>query len=370
MSHLSEDTYWMRRALKLARRAKGQTSPNPCVGAVIVKDGQLVAEAYHHGAGMPHAEALALQQAGERARSATLYVTLEPCCHYGRTPPCTDAIIRARIKRVVIPFTDPNPLVRGRSVQILRDAGIEVTMGVLEEDAQQLIEDFTKFITTHTPFVTLKLATSLDGKIATRTGDSKWITSERAQRIAHRLRREHTAVMVGINTVLIDDPELTARYGRVERQPTRIVVDSTARLPINSRLCQTAERAPIWLATTRRAPLQCKQRLQRAGVRVLTVKARDGKVDLKALMRRLAREEIMSVLIEGGGEIAWSALDAGIVDKVVWFIAPIIIGGRKAHHSVAGEGIAYLRDAFQLERVSIKRIGSDIMLVGYVKCKR
>lgn len=359
-----EDVHWMRLALKLARKTKGQTSPNPCVGAVLVKDGKLIATGYHKGAGTLHAEAVALKRAGEMARGCTLYVTLEPCCHYGRTPPCTDAIIAAGIKRVVAATLDPNPLVDGKGIRKLLEAGIEVEVGVVEDEAKRLIEDFAKYITTKMPFVTLKLASSLDGKIATKLGESRWITSERSRRMAHRLRREHAAVLVGINTVLNDDPTLLVRLGKLHRQPIRIVVDSRAKLPTSSALSRTLEQAPLWLATTRHANEKRLAELEALGVRTLIVDDADGRVDLRSLMRKLGELEVMSVLIEGGGEIAWSALKAGVVDRVVWFIAPIIIGGRDAKDSVAGEGVERLSQAFKLCAVKVRRIGDNLMIEG------
>ena len=359
-----EDVHWMRLAIKLARRMKGQTSPNPCVGAVLVKEGRLISSGYHEGAGTPHAEVVALKNAGENAKGCTLYVTLEPCCHYGRTPPCTDAIIAAGVKRVVAATLDPNPLVNGNGVRKLLEAGIEVKVGVVEDEAKKLIEDFAKYIATKVPFVTLKLASSLDGKIATKLGESRWITSERSRRIAQKLRREHAAVLVGINTVLADDPLLLVRSKGVRRQPIRVVVDSKARLPTSSALCRTLSQAPLWLATTKHADAERLAELETLGVRTLIVDDANGRVDLRSLMRKLGELEVMSVLIEGGGEIAWSALKDGIVDRVVWFIAPMIIGGRDAKDAVAGEGVERLSEAFKLCNIKVRRVGSDLMIEG------
>jgi len=359
-----EDVGWMRLALKLAKKMKGQTAPNPCVGAVLVKDGKLIASGYHKGAGTPHAEIVALRKAGERAAGCTLYVTLEPCCHYGRTPPCVDAIIAAKVKRVVAATVDPNPLVNGNGIKKLLEAGVEVTVGVLEDEAKALIEDFAKYITTGMPFVTLKLASSLDGKIATKLGDARWITCEASRKIAHMLRREHAAVMVGVNTAINDDPELTVRLVKVRRQPIRIVVDSKAKLPTSSKLCKTLDKAPLWLATTKHADKRKLEELEKLGVKILIVDDQNDKVDMVSLMRKLGEMGVMSLLIEGGGEIAWSALKASIVDRVVWFIAPIIIGGRDAKHSVAGEGVEKLSDAFRLHKMKIRRIGCELLIDG------
>jgi diaminohydroxyphosphoribosylaminopyrimidine deaminase/5-amino-6-(5-phosphoribosylamino)uracil reductase len=362
-----EDVRWMRLALKLAKKMKGQTAPNPCVGAVLVKDGELIASGYHRGAGTPHAEVVALKRAGERAVGSTLYVTLEPCCHYGRTPPCVDSIISAKVKRVVVATIDPNPLVNGKGIEKLLEAGVEVKVGVLEREAKTLIEDFAKYITTGMPFVTLKLASSLDGKIATKLGDARWITSEASRKIAHMLRREHSAVMVGINTAINDDPELTVRLVKATRQPIRIVVDSKAKLPPSSKLCKTLDEAPLWLATTKHADKRRLEELERLGVKILIVDDEDGKVEMVSLMRKLGEMGVMSLLIEGGGEVAWSALKANIVDRVVWFIAPIIIGGRDAKHSVGGEGVEKVSEAFKLQDVKVRRIGCEVLIDGRLR---
>ena len=332
----SEDVRWMRRALRLAGRGRGRTSPNPMVGAVVVRRGRAIGEGYHRQVGGPHAEVWALREAGAAARGATLYVTLEPCSHHGRTPPCTDAIMQAGLARVVAGCVDPNPQVNGRGVRCLRGAGIEVEVGVMEAEARRLNEAYCKHIATGMPFVALKAAMSLDGKIATAAGESKWITGERARAAAHRLRARHDAVMVGVGTVLADDPELTVRKSR-GRTPLRVVVDSRARTPPRARLLTADERAPV-IAVTRQAPRARVRRLERAGAEVWVVGSQRGKVELKGLMRRLGTEGVQSVLVEGGGTLGAGALAAGLVDRVYFFISPRIIGGARALTPVEARG--------------------------------
>ena len=304
---------FMRRALELAEQGTGYTRPNPLVGAVIAKGGEVIAEGYHARYGGPHAEAVALERAGEAARGADLYVNLEPCSHWGKTPPCVDRIIAAGIRRVFIATRDPNPLVNGKGVEKLRAAGIEVVEGVLRKEAERLNEIFFYWIKMKRPFVALKLAMSLDGKIATRSGDSRWITGEGARRRVHELRRRHAAVLVGINTVLADDPELTVR--EVEGpQPLRIVLDSRGRVPLSARVL--AGEARTLVATTAAMPEERERALLERGVEVWRLPAREGRVDLVALLARLAGEEIDSLLVEGGGEVAWSFLAQGLVQKL------------------------------------------------------
>ena len=367
-----KDYFYMRRALALAARARGRTSPNPMVGAVIVSQERIVGEGYHQRAGTPHAEVHALRQAGEKARGATLYVNLEPCCHFGRTPPCCEQIIAAGIRRVVAAMEDPNPQVAGKGIKRLREAGVEVECGVLEEEARRLNEAFFKFITAGRPFVVLKAAVSLDGKIATASGESMWITGEAARTEAHRLRNTYDAVMVGIGTVLKDNPQLTTRLpaGEEGRDAVRVVVDSRLRLPLNARVINPASPAPLLVATTEQAPRERLELLERQeGVEVLCFSSRDGQVPLGELMEELGKREICSVLLEGGATLNASALKEGIVDKVVVFMAPRIIGGTEAPGMVGGSGCARLSDAWKLEEVSFSPVGEDIMLVGYLAKK-
>lgn len=354
----------MRRALRLA--ARGFTAPNPMVGAVLVKDGRVIGEGYHRRAGLPHAEVEALRQAGDKARGATLYVTLEPCSHWGRTPPCADALIEAGVRCVYAAMQDPNPLVSGKGFQRLREAGVEVYVGVLEEQARHLNEIFVKYHTTGMPFVTVKAAMSLDGKIATRTGDSKWITSEPARRLVHRLRARHDAILVGVDTVLRDDPLLTVRLPRL-REPLRrwrVVVDSRLRCSESAQVLKV-EDAPTLIATTASAPPDKVARLRERGVEVEVLPALNGRVDLFALMQTLAQRGITGVLCEGGGTLIASLFASQLVDKVIFFYAPRLIGGKDAPTAVEGEGITNVCDSLSFDRVYWKKVGVDMMVQAY-----
>jgi len=359
-----DDTRFMKRALTLAARARGRTSPNPMVGAVIVKGGRIIAEGYHRRAGTPHAEAIAIEGAGRRARGSTLYVNLEPCCHTEkRTPPCTGKIIRAGIKRVVVAMVDSNPMVSGRGISELRSSGISVDVGVMEEKAMELNEAYIKYITTKRPFVILKLGQSMDGKIATAQGESKWITGERARQAVHRLRDEVDAVMVGIGTILKDNPSLDCRING-GRNPYRIVLDSRLRIPLNSKVLGHGDRKTI-VVTTKGAWGKISK-IEATGSRVIIVSEKGGRVDMGGLMDELGRMGIMSVMIEGGSSIAASALSEGIVDKVMFFIAPVIIGGIDAIPSVGGRSPLSLKDSIRIKRIRIKRVGEDILFEGYI----
>lgn len=356
---------FMRRALALARR--GITTPNPMVGAVLVKDGRIVGEGYHRRAGMPHAEVEALRKAGERARGATLYVTLEPCSHWGRTPPCADTLIEAGVRCVYAAMQDPNPQVAGRGFERLRNAGIEVVVGTLEAQARELNEVFVKYQTTGMPFVTVKAAMSLDGKIATHTGHSQWITGEAARRAAHHLRARHDAVMAGIGTVLTDNPLLTVRLPRPKEslRRLRVIVDSHLRCPEEAQVLNVDE-APTLIATTESASHERVARLRQRGVEVEVLPADEtGKVNLGALMRLLAQRGVTGVLCEGGGTLIASLLEQRLVDKVVFFYAPCILGGRGAPTAVEGNGVAMVKDCLRLDRVHWKRIGRDVRVTGY-----
>ncbi len=359
----------MRLALELAKKAEGFTSPNPLVGAVLVKDGEIVGTGYHARAGLPHAEIMALREAGEKAQGATLYVNLEPCCHRGRTGPCTEAVITAKIRKVVVAMADPNPLVAGKGIARLRQAGVEVAVGVLEAEAKRLNEVFSKYITTGLPFVVLKTAMSLDGKIATRRGESRWITSEQARIFGHRLRHRYDAILAGVGTVLADNPSLTARLPEGGgRDPVRVVLDSSARTPPGAKIINRASPAPTLIAVTPKAPAERVAALKEAGAEVLVLPPDEkGRVNLPLLMKELAGREITSVLIEGGAEVHASALNAGIVDKVAWLIAPRIIGGKEAPGPVGGQGAGRLDEAVPLQNVSVQRIGEDIYVEGYIR---
>ncbi|HBV99519.1 MAG: DeoR faimly transcriptional regulator [Peptococcaceae bacterium BICA1-7] len=365
-----DNSYYMKMALDLAASAMGRTSPNPMVGAVLVKDGKVVGKGYHARAGTPHAEVVALRDAGEAARGSTLYVTLEPCCHHGRTGPCTEAVIEAGVKKVVAAMTDPNPMVAGKGFDRLREAGLEVEAGIMEEDARSLNEVFIKYITTGLPFVVMKAAVSLDGKIATRTGDSQWITGPGAREYGHSLRDRYDAVLVGINTVLADNPSLNTRVPGGGRDPVRVVLDSQARTPPEAKIINSSPGAPVIIITTPGAPAGRLAALEEAGARVEIAPAVSGRVDIKAAFAGLARRGITSILIEGGGVVHASALDSGMVDKVVWFIAPLLIGGLEAPGPLGGEGPEKLAGATALDRVNVSRIGGDILVEGYISRQR
>lgn len=359
---------FMQRALDLARRATGRTSPNPLVGAVVVKDGQVIGEGYHQKAGTPHAEIHALNAAGENARGATLYVTLEPCRHWGRTPPCTEALINAGIVEVYIAGVDPNPKVAGKGVRQLEEAGLRVHVGLCEQEAADLNEIYRKYIQTGMPFVILKTAMSLDGKIATASGESQWITSEASRQHGHQIRDSVDAILVGRGTVERDNPALTTRLRDGHGQDAiRIVLDSHARTPTDARIFNAESEVGVIIAVTPDAPAENVAALQKAGAEVVTVPATDGKVCFKRLMEILGRREITSVLIEGGGEINASAIAVGIVDKVMCFIAPKIIGGRKAPGPIGGEGFPNLSDVPHLQRIRVTPMpDADFLIEGYL----
>jgi diaminohydroxyphosphoribosylaminopyrimidine deaminase/5-amino-6-(5-phosphoribosylamino)uracil reductase len=361
------DQIWMRRALELAARARGRTSPNPMVGAVVVKDGEVVGEGFHAYAGADHAEVVALREAGEAAAGATLYVSLEPCCHYGRTPPCVERITRAGIRRVVAPCVDPNPAVSGKGISSLRASGLSVEVGPLAAEAVQLNEAFFTYVRTGRPFVILKTAASLDGKIATRTGESRWITGERARRRTHELRNEVDAVLVGIGTVLRDDPLLTTRLGSADqRDPARIIVDNLARLPLRAKVVNRASTAPTILAVSQMAPRARLEALKQEGIQIIVVDGSPRRVSLERLMEALGKREMLTVMIEGGAEINASALREGIVDKVCLFLAPMLLGGKTTPSAVGGEGIELLGQAIRLRDLRIERFDEDLLIEGYI----
>jgi len=355
---------FMRRALELARQGEGYTRPNPLVGAVVVKGGEAIAEGHHARCGGPHAEAVALERAGDAARGADLYVNLEPCVDFPgkRTPSCADRIIAAGIRRVIIATRDPNPRVSGRGVARLRSAGIEVIEGVLEDEARELNEIFFHWIRTGRPFVSLKLALSLDGRIATKTGESRWITGREARRKGHELRRRHAAVLVGVNTVIADDPELTVREVPGP-DPLRIVLDSRGRTPPGARVL--GGDVPTVVAATGAMPPERERELGARGAEVVRFPARDGRVDLEALLGWMGERGIDSVLVEGGGEVAWSFLSRGLVHKLYLFYGPVVIGGRDAVPAVGGEGFPDLERAMRLEIRAVERLGPDLLVTAY-----
>ncbi|MGD2064468.1 MAG: bifunctional diaminohydroxyphosphoribosylaminopyrimidine deaminase/5-amino-6-(5-phosphoribosylamino)uracil reductase RibD [Nitrospirota bacterium] len=360
------DRHYMRRALTLARRGLGYTSPNPAVGAVLVKGGRIVGEGYHRRAGTPHAEIHALEAAGARARGATLYVTLEPCAHHGRTGPCCVAVAAAGVRRVVVASADPNPQVAGEGIIYLRRRRIAVETGVERQAADELNEDFFVYITQGRPFVTWKGAMSLDGRIATRSGASQWITGEAARRAGHRLRRRADAILVGRTTVAADDPTLTDRAPGRPHHLLRVVVASRLRLPLDRKVFEDQQASPTVVYTTAAAPAKRRRDLESAGVEVV-VAGDGGRVDPVMLMADLARREVMHLLIEGGGEVAASFLEAGLVDRVTLFVAPLLIGGRKAFPVLGGLGITDLIHAPRLVNLHTRRLGEDLMLTGRLR---
>ena len=362
---------YMAEAVELAQGAMGSTSPNPAVGAVIVKDGRVVGRGATRPPGQAHAEAVALEEAGQLARGASLYVTLEPCCHWGRTPPCTRAVIEAGVSEVIVAVTDPNPVVFGGGIAELRQAGIAVSTlpddSEEREESRRLYEGFAKHVTTGLPFTTAKFAMSLDGKIATRTGDSKWVTGTEARGLVQWMRRETDAVMVGANTVLADDPQLTARGEDnlpLARQPLRVTLDSHCRMPVESQLLRQPGHTLVY--TTRNAPAANARALERAGAEIIPVGATaDGLVCPVEALADLGRRDVVNLLVEGGGKILGSLFDAGSVDKVQAFVAPVIIGGIEAASPVEGTGAELMVHAFRLDKTSIRQIGADWLVTGY-----
>ena len=381
-----QDIKYMREALELAESMRGRTNPDPMVGAVIVKDGEVISRGYHAELATPHAEAYAIEKAKQDLQGATIYVNLEPCCHWGNNPPCTDAILRAGITRVVMAMRDPNPLVKAcDSVRIMRDAGITVDIGVLEDEARKLNEVFIKYVTTKKPFVILKMATSLDGKIATHTGDSRWITSLDSRQYVHRLRSEVDAVMVGINTVLRDDPRLTVRDQGAHKMPVkdnphRIILDSLAQTPLDANIIKeiTPESQTI-LAISSKADQQKVTQLKDLGAQILYVpekeypnkntpnpqKAKQAHLNLNILMHELGERNICYLMVEGGAAVNTAMLEAKLVDKLFCFIAPKIIGGAKSVSAISGAGVTTVAEALTLRDAKYEQIGVDILVRGY-----
>lgn len=357
-----EDARFMRRALELAERGRGLTSPNPMVGAVVVRDGEIVGEGFHERAGSAHAEVVALAAAGARSRDATLYVTLEPCVHQGRTPPCAPAVIAAGIRRVVAALVDPNPRVSGRGLATLRAAGVEVAGLTLADAAERQNRTFVSAMRLGRPHVTLKAAMTLDGRIADVRGESKWITGPDARAIAHRLRSEADAILVGVGTVLRDDPALTVRLDRPwPREPYRVVLDSAARTPADARVISAGTPARTLVVTGEHAPRERVAALTSRGAGVVSVASPDGRVDLGAALAVLAGLEVRAVLVEGGGEIHGAFLDAGLVDRVAIFIAPRLLGGRGATPAIGGAGL-HLASAPHLKGFEVTHVGPDLLI--------
>ncbi|MDE1147910.1 MAG: bifunctional diaminohydroxyphosphoribosylaminopyrimidine deaminase/5-amino-6-(5-phosphoribosylamino)uracil reductase RibD [Azospirillaceae bacterium] len=359
-SNPADDVAHMRAALALAARGLGRCWPNPAVGCVLVKDGHVVGRGWTQPGGRPHAEVVALAQAGNAAEGATAYVTLEPCSHFGKTPPCADALVAAAVARVVVAIGDPDPRVAGRGLDRLRAAGIEVSLGLLEEEAYLVTEGFLRRVTEGRPLVTLKLATTLDGRIATRSGESQWITGPIARSWGHRLRATHDAIMVGIGTALADDPELTCRLpGLEDRSPVRIVVDTRLRLPLTSRLVRSARQTPVWVATLSGGDAARRRAFQECGVEVIDIDAdADGLMPLPAVLAALGARGLTRVLVEGGAQLAASLFKADLVDRLEWYRAAKVIGGDGTAAAV-GFGLERLDGAPRFTCVDVRPAGDD-----------
>lgn len=362
---MNTNEYFMSKAFALALRAKGRTWPNPLVGAVVVKNGKIIGQGYHKRAGLAHAEVEAICAAGKYAKEASLYVTLEPCAHYGRTPPCVDKIIESGIKRVVVGMVDPNPLNNGKGIKLLKEHGIKVETGFLEEAIRRENQPFIKHITQKTPFITVKIGQSLDGKIALKSGESQWITSDKTREFSHNLRRYYDALMVGVNTVIKDNPTLLSV--EKDRPLTKIIVDSRLSTPVEANLFRRQE--PVIIATLKEEPgRETENRnLLSAKANILEVKENNGQLNLYDLLKKLGRLGIANILVEGGGSLIGSLFDYGLVDKVLFFIAPRIIGGKESISSVMGRGVSRVEKAVRLKDVKIKRIGEDFLVEGTVK---
>lgn len=349
----------MRLTINLAKKGMGKTSPNPLVGAVVVKNDQIIGKGYHEGFGQPHAEANALRACGDRAKNATLYVNLEPCCHYGKTPPCTDMIIKSGIRKVVCATLDPNPQVNGKGIRTLRKAGVEVDLGILEEEAKKLNEIYLKFITTGLPFVIMKVAQTLDGKIATKLGDSKWITQGDSRRFVHSLRSWVDAVLVGSNTVKRDDPELTIHQAKGEN-PKRIILDSSGKISNHAKIIKESKDGKTIIATTNeKIGEKFKEKVEIWKVK----KSEDGKVDLVQLLKKAGENQIASLLVEGGSQVFTSFLKEKLVDKIYYFLSPKILG--KGLESFGDLEIKKISDSITLKNCEIKRFKSDLLIIGY-----
>ncbi|MFA5200140.1 MAG: bifunctional diaminohydroxyphosphoribosylaminopyrimidine deaminase/5-amino-6-(5-phosphoribosylamino)uracil reductase RibD [Candidatus Omnitrophota bacterium] len=359
------DEYYMGLALKLALKAKGKTSPNPLVGALVVKSGKIIGSGFHAKAGLAHAEAVALDRAGQKAKGATLYVTLEPCAHTGRTPPCVNRIISSGVKEVVIGMIDPNPLNNGRGVTLLKQNNIKVKVGVLSDQLKKVNESFIKYITTKIPFITVKVGQSLDGRIATRTGDSKWITSDKSRAYAHKIRKDYDAIMVGVNTVLRDNPSLNVWFS--QKKLIKIIVDSNLSTPENSSIF--AGEAQVIIITLPSHPGQETENRKKisAKAKILEVKEKAGQINLRDALKKLAQLGISNIIVEGGGTLIGSLFDEGLVDRILFFISPKIIGGKEAVSSVMGIGIKRIDQAIKLKDLKLKWLGDEILIEAKIK---
>ena len=366
----------MNMALRLAEKGRGRTSPNPMVGAIVVKNGRVVGRGYHPKAGEPHAEVMALHKAGPQARGATLYLTLEPCCHTRkRTPPCVPILIHSQLRRVVVAMRDPNPKVRGRGITQLRQAGLEVTVGCMEQEAQQLNEAYSHWIHTNRPFVILKAAMTLDGKIATASGESKWITGEDARRHVHHTRGQVDAIMVGIGTVLKDDPQLSVRStlaslrNGIMPQPLRVILDSRLRIPLTAKVCKWTIEQPTMVITTAQAPKKKVRELQDNGIDVWTVSTHKERVSLSSCLNKLGKMGVTSILLEGGSTLNASALRQKLVNKVMLYAAPRLLGGQDAKGLIGGTSPLRLADAIGVKDVGFTHLGQDMLITANL-CKK
>ncbi|MCK9430257.1 MAG: bifunctional diaminohydroxyphosphoribosylaminopyrimidine deaminase/5-amino-6-(5-phosphoribosylamino)uracil reductase RibD [Candidatus Omnitrophica bacterium] len=359
------DEYYMNLALKLALKAKGKTSPNPLVGALVVKEGKIIGKGFHARAGLAHAEIVALDEAGKNAKSATLYVTLEPCAHTGRTPPCVNRIIQSGIKEVVVGMIDPNPLNNGKGILLLKQSNIKVRLGVLSEQLRKINENFIKYISTGIPFVTVKVAESLDGRIATFTGESKWITSDKSRVFAHKIRGDYDAIMVGVNTILRDNPRLNA--ASPQKQLAKIVIDSNLSTPENANIFSGASKVIIITLPSRPGQETENRKSLSAKAMILEVKEKDGQINLRDAFKKLARLKISNIIVEGGGTLIGSLFDERLVDRILFFISPKIIGGKDAVSSVMGRGVKHPDQAIKLGRMKIRRFAEDLFIEADVR---
>jgi diaminohydroxyphosphoribosylaminopyrimidine deaminase/5-amino-6-(5-phosphoribosylamino)uracil reductase len=373
------DATYMKLALSLAAKGAGRVSPNPMVGAVVVKDGRIIGRGFHRAYGLPHAEVEALRRAGAAAEGADLYVTLEPCNHQGKTPPCTQAVLDAGVRRVVIATRDPNPRVNGGGAEFLQAQGVQIEVGLLADEARRLNESWFKWVATGLPFVVAKAAASLDGKIATAGGESQWLTGEQSRSFGHQLRHQLDAILVGVGTVLADDPQLTVRLPQRKtkngkrktengfKDPIRVVLDSRLRLPLSAKLLHLDSPAPTWIACTPAAPKEKIQEIRDLGAEVLMLPGEpSGLVALKPLLAELGNRRVQSLLVEGGAETLGTFFDQRLVDKFYFFYAPKILGGKTAPGMLAGAGVKHLGNALQARDLSIKKLGPDLLVSGYL----
>jgi len=365
--NVHKDISYLQMCYALAEKAIGWTSPNPYVGAVIVKNGVIIGHGYHERPGKAHAEAVALAKAGSRANKATAYINLEPCVHWGRTPPCIDKIISAQLKRIVVSSIDPNPLVNGKGIERMKQAGIQVSLGLLEEKNKRINEAYIKYIQSEIPFITLKTALSLDGKTATKTYASKWISSSQTRKYMHLIRGEHDAIMVGINTILKDDPRLTVRHPAwAGKTITRVILDSNLRIPLQSKVLKTLSKGEVVIFTLKTSPLEKKDALQKKGVKVIPIVPKNNKIDIKKALAWLGKNQISSVLVEGGAELHTHMLESKTADKMIISVSPKLIGGKGAPCFYQGKGAETIKKSLKLKKMNTFKIGDDIIIQGYL----